>query len=51
MIIRDATVSEKMPYKLKLSYPLWTRAAVQELIRSRFEIEMPIRTFDEDLKR
>ena len=42
---------EKMPDQLKLSFALWTRAAVQELIRQRFKIAMPIRTVGEYLKR
>ena len=37
-------ISEKMPDQLKLSFALWTRAAVGELIHRRFKIEMPIRT-------
>lgn len=44
-------ISEKMPDQLKLSFALWTRSAVQELIRSRFKIVMPIRTVGEYLKR
>lgn len=48
---RAALVSQKMPDQLKLSFALGTRAAVQELIRSRFKVEMPIRTEGEYLKR
>ncbi len=42
---------EKMPDQLKLSFALWTRGAVKELIRQRCGIEMPIRTVGEYLKR
>ena len=44
-------ISEKMPDQLKLSFALWTRTAVQELIHRRFKIAMPIRTVGEYLKR
>lgn len=45
------SIVEKMPDQLELSFALWTRAAVRELIRRRFKIEMPIRTVGEYLKR
>jgi transposase len=32
------------PDQLRLPFALWTRRAVQELIRARFEVVMPIRT-------
>lgn len=33
-------IKEKMPDQLKLPYGLWTREAVQQLIRERFEVEL-----------
>lgn len=39
------------PEQYKLTFALWTRQAVQELIKLTFEIEMPIRTVGEYLKR
>lgn len=47
----QALISEKMPDQLKLSFALWTRAAVRELIKKRYGLEMPIRTVGEYLKR
>ena len=44
-------ISEKMPDQLKMSFALWTRGAVQALIKKRCGIEMPIRTVGEYLKR
>lgn len=44
-------IVEKMPDQLKLTFALWTRGAVKELIRSRYRIDMPIRTVGEYLKR
>ena len=42
---------DKMPDQLKLPFALWTRRAVQDLIRRRFSIELPIRTVGDYLKR
>jgi len=42
---------EKHPDQLKLPYALWTRKAVQELILLQFNIDMPIRTVGDYLKR
>ena len=47
----QAMIIDKAPYQLKLTFALWTRQAVQELIRMQFDIEMPIRTVGEYLKR
>ena len=44
-------ISEKMPDQLKLSFALWTRAAVQALIHRRFKVDMPIRTVGEYLRK
>ena len=44
-------ITEKTPDQFKLVFALWTREAVQELIQSRFDIKMPIRTVGEYLKR
>lgn len=44
-------ITDKTPDQLKLVFALWTRQAVQELIKSRFSIVMPIRTVGEYLKR
>lgn len=44
-------LSEKMPDQLKLPFALWTRRAVQDLIRRRWSIELPIRTVGDYLKR
>lgn len=44
-------IIDKDPDQMKLPFALWTRKAVQELIKSRYNIEMPIRTVGEYLKR
>ncbi|MCZ7555768.1 MAG: IS630 family transposase [Bacteroidia bacterium] len=44
-------IIDKMPDQLKLSFALWTRQAVVELIKLRFGITMPIRTVGHYLKR
>lgn len=41
---------ECTPDQLKFDFALWTRAAVQQLIASLFQIEMPIRTVGHYLK-
>jgi transposase len=48
--LRKALV-DKTPDQLKLPFALWTRDAVKLLIRQLFDIEMPIRTVGEYLKR
>jgi len=42
---------DKVPNQLKLSFALWTRDAVRQLIEQKYEISMPIRTVGEYLKR
>jgi len=44
-------IQDKCPDQLKLPFALWTRIAVQQLIRQLWSIEMPIRTVGEYLKR
>lgn len=48
--LRRALV-DKTPDQLKLPFALWTRDAVKLLVRQLFDIEMPIRTVGEYLKR
>jgi transposase len=52
----EATVIQKMiidktPDQLKMPFALWTRQAVQQLIKHQYKISMPIRTVGEYLKR
>jgi transposase len=42
---------DKCPDQLKLPFALWTRFAVQQLIKQLWSIDMPIRTVGEYLKR
>jgi transposase len=44
-------IRDKCPDQLKLPFALWTRIAVQELIRQRWGLEIPIRTIGDYLKR
>ena len=44
-------IKDKTPDQLKLSFALWTRRAVQEIIWLKFGIRMPIRTVGEYLVR
>lgn len=44
-------IIDKTPDQLKMSYALWTRKAVMELIQQDTGIKMPIRTVGEYLKR
>jgi transposase len=44
-------ITDKTPDQLKMSFALWTRQAVGELINTRYAIALPIRTLGEYLKR
>ena len=44
-------ITDKTPDQLKFPFALWTRRAVQQLIKQLFPIEMPIRTVGEYLRR
>jgi transposase len=44
-------IETKSPEKLKISSALWTRQAVQELIKQQVGIRLPIRTVGEYLRR
>src|SRR5512139_307280 len=44
-------IIDKTPDQLKMPYALWTRQAVQQLIKQQYKIAMPIRTVGEYLKR
>lgn len=44
-------IVDKSPDQLKLAYALWTRKAVQELIKAETGVTMPIRTVGDYLKR
>ncbi len=45
------SMHDKCPDQLKLPFCLWTRIAVQQLIKQLWAIDMPIRTVGEYLKR
>ena len=44
-------IRDKCPNQMKLPFALWTRIAVQQLIKQLWSIEMPIRTVGEYLSR
>lgn len=44
-------IQDKVPNQLKHSFALWTRIAVQQLIKRIYSIDMPIRTVGEYLNR
>lgn len=49
--ILKKAIHDKCPDQLKLPFALWTRIAVQQLIKQLWSIDMPIRTVGEYLKR
>ena len=44
-------IYDKCPDQMKLPFALWTRVAIQQLIKQIYSINMPIRTVGEYLKR
>lgn len=44
-------IRDKLPEQLKLPFALWTRRAIQQLIKRLYKLDMPIRTVGEYLKR
>jgi transposase len=44
-------IDHNTPEKLGIAAPLWTRAAVRDLIRKEYDIDVPVRTVGEYLKR
>jgi len=49
--ILQKNMRDKCPDQLKLPFALWTRLAVQQLIKQLWAIDMPIRTVGDYLKR
>ena len=49
--ILQKNMRDKCPDQLKLPFALWTRFAVQQLIKQLWSMDMPIRTVGEYLKR
>jgi len=45
------TILDKCPDQLKFPFALWTREAIRQLILDRFEIDIPLRTISDYLKR
>ncbi len=44
-------ICDKMPDQMKLPFALWTRRAIQALIKEQFDIDLPTRTINHYLKR
>ena len=49
--VLQKSMYDKCPDQMKLPFSLWTRKAVQQLIKQLWSIDMPIRTVGEYLKR
>lgn len=47
----EKLIVDKTPNQMKLTYPLWTRRAVQQLIKQEFNIRIAIRTVGDLLAR
>jgi len=47
----QSIIIDKHPEQVKLGFALWTRAAVQQLIRNLYNIDMPIRSVSNYLNR
>jgi transposase len=45
------SIKDHCPDQMKLPFALWTRVAVQQLVKQLYSIQMPIRTVGEYLKR
>jgi len=45
------TILDKFPNQLKFPFALWTREAIRQLILKRFELDIPLRTISDYLKR
>ncbi|WP_459943304.1 IS630 family transposase, partial [Deferrisoma palaeochoriense] len=45
------TITDKTPDQLKMPWALWTRRSIQEFIRRRWGLTMPVRTIGDYLKR
>lgn len=45
------SIIDKCPDQLKMDFALWTRQAVRQLVMQEFQIDLPIRTMGEYLKR
>ena len=45
------SIKDRCPDQMKLPFALWTRIAVQQLVKQLYSIQMPIRTVGEYLKR
>lgn len=44
-------IIDKFPEQMKLSFALWTRAAIQQLIRNKYGIDIPLRSISNYLER